>query len=182
MNGDCERYPRIVRRFGSATEFSVPFRTGRPKPVEPTRRWTLGLAMYCRNCAHAGCGAFHEHEKPSPPPSIEPGSALLPGMFGNGNQLRKLGTLPSGVRPCATPASQCPCSSMATLPFASRPAELDAPVWAGVARKPSLNGFASSSFCRVTPAWTQHGSLKLCVTIVFWTTALLQVFTASVSQ
>src|SRR3954467_5051980 len=103
-------------------------------------------------------------------------------MFGNGNQLRKLGILLSAVRLCVTPASQWPCSSIATLPLASRPAELPAPVCAGVARNPSLNGFASSSFFRYSPALTQHWSLKLCETIVFWTTVLLQILTASVCQ
>src|SRR5919198_1307614 len=160
MYGEPERNFSTVRRFRSATEDSVPFRTGSPKLVEPIRFWTLGLSMYVRNCAHAGSGAFHEHAKPSPPPSSEPGSALLPGTSGNGNQPRKLGILLSGVSGCITPGFQWPCSSIAALPFASSPAELVAPCCAGVARNPSWNGCASSSCCTYSPALAQHGSVK----------------------
>src|SRR5438045_1391198 len=106
MNGERERKLSTVRRFGSLTELSEPLSTGRPKLVEPMRRCTLRLSMYETNCAQAGCGAFHEQAKPSPPPSSEPGSALLPGTFGNGNQPRKLGTLSSAVSGCMTPGFQ----------------------------------------------------------------------------
>src|SRR6185503_7560540 len=127
MNGEPDRAASTAFRFGSVTELSVPFLTGRPKLVEPIRLWTLGLSTYARNCAQAGMGAFHEQEKPSPPPSSEPGSALLPGTFGNGNQPRKPGILLSGVRGCMTPGFQWPWSSIAALPLATRPAELVAP-------------------------------------------------------
>src|SRR3954469_24008069 len=106
MNGELDRAFSTDLRFGSVTELSVPLRTGSPKLVEPMRRCTPGLSTYARNCAHCGCGAFHEHEKPSPPPRSEPGSALPPGTFGNGNQPRKLGILLSGVRLCITPGFQ----------------------------------------------------------------------------
>src|SRR4051812_32025658 len=152
MNGERERNRSTVLRFGSLTELSVPFSTGRPKLVEPIRRCTLALSMYETNCAQAGCGAFHEQAKPSPPPSSEPGSALLPGTFGNGNQPRKLGILLSCVSGCIAPGFQWPCSSIAALPLATRPGELVAPCWAGVARKPSWKGLASSSCCTYWPA------------------------------
>src|SRR5580765_2236007 len=161
MNGEFDRAFKTVLRFGSVTDVSVPLRTGSPKLVEPMRFCTPGLSMYARNCAHCGSGAFAEQAKPSPPPSSEPGVALLPGTFGNANQPRKLGTFWSGVSGCMTPAFQCPCSSMATLPFASRPAELVGTCCAGVARKPSWKGFASRSCCTYAPALSQHGSLKL---------------------
>src|SRR4029079_9752661 len=178
MKGEIERAFRTVFRFGSVTELSVPFLTGRPKLVEPIRRCTLGLSTYVRNWAHAGCGAFQEHAKPSPPPSSEPGRALLPGTFGNGNQPRKLGTLLSGVRDCITPGFQCPWSSIAALPFATSPAELDAPCCAGVARNPFWNGPASSSCWRYAPAFVQQPLPKLYVTADDCITALLQSFVA----
>jgi hypothetical protein len=64
----------------------------------------------------------------------------------------------SVVRAVMTPGFQWPCSSIAALPLASRPAELPAPCWAGVARKPFWNGWASISFCVFCPALTKHGS------------------------
>src|SRR5215831_7245365 len=161
MNGEFERAFSTVLRFGSVTELSVPLRTGSPKLVEPTRLCTPGLSMYARNCAHCGSGAFTEQAKPSPPPSSEPGVALLPGTFGNANQPRKLGIFWSGVSGCMTPGFQWPWSSIATLPFASRPAELDGTCCAGVARYPSWKGFASSSCCTYCPAFSQQVSLKL---------------------
>ena len=160
MNGELERASSTDFRFGSLTELSEPFATGRPKLVEPMRRCTLRLLTYCRNCEHSGCGAFQEQAKPSPPPSSEPGRALLPGTFGNGNQPRKLGTVLSAVSGCMTPGFQCPCSSIAALPFATRPAELVAPCCAGVARKPAWNGPASAAGHEL-PRLSQHGSAKL---------------------
>ena len=147
MNGELERDFSTVRRFGSFTELSVPFRTGRPKLVEPMRLWTLGLSMYARNCAHAGCGAFHEHAKPSPPPSSEPGSALLPGTFGNGNQPRKLGIFWSGVSDCITPGFQWPWSSIAALPFATQAGRARRALLRGRREEAVLERLASSSCC-----------------------------------
>src|SRR6478609_8473366 len=161
MNGEFDRAFRTDLRFGSVTDVSVPFRTGRPKPDDPTCLCTAALSRYARNCAHCGSGAFTEQAKPSPPPSSEPGVALLPGTFGNANQPRKLGTLLSGVSGCMTPAFQWPCSSIATFPFASRPAELVATCCAGVARKPFWKGLASRSCCTYWPAFSQQPSLKL---------------------
>src|SRR5262245_17462964 len=161
MKGEFERAFSTVRRLGSVTELSVPLRTGSPKLVEPMRFCTPGLSTYARNCAHCGCGAFAEQAKPSPPPSSEPGVALLPGTFGNANQPRKLGILPFGVSGCMTPGFQWPCSSIAPLPFARRPAELVATCCAGVARYPSWNGLASRSCCTYWPALSQQRSLKL---------------------
>ena len=59
-----------------------------------------------------------------------------------------------------TPGSQWPCISMATLPVARRPEALVAPVWAGVDRKPALNGSVPMSASRSSPALTKHGSEK----------------------
>ena len=70
-----------------------------------------------------------------------------------------------------TPGSQWPCISMATLPVASRPEALVGPVWAGVDRKPLLNGLAAMSFCRSSPALTKHGSEKSRLFTASWSTS-----------
>ena len=59
-----------------------------------------------------------------------------------------------------TPGFQWPMSSMAASPFATRPAELPAPCWAGVPRKPSLNGSMPMNSWSCSPASTKHGSSK----------------------
>src|SRR6478735_3316428 len=58
-------------------------------------------------------------------------------------------------------------SSMATFPLARRPAELPAPCWAGVARKPSLNGSVLRNVSRSSPAVVKQESLKSCVDCAF---------------
>src|SRR5450432_502596 len=121
------------------------------------------LVKYYRNAAHAS-GALVEHEKPSPPPSAAPGSPLPPVIDGNGKKPISPSTVACwavGTSPMIVGISQSPCSSIAALPLATRPAELPAPCWAGVARKPVLKGFASSSFFRSSPALTKHGSVNL---------------------
>src|SRR5262245_29513465 len=100
--------------------------------------------------------------------------ALPPGTFGNGNHPSDFGILLSGVSGWMTPGFQCPCSSIAALPLPSSPAELVAPCWAGVARKPGWNGCMSISCCVYVPAFSQHGSEKLYVTADFCIVALLQ--------
>ena len=48
-----------------------------------------------------------------------------------------------------TPGFQWPCSSIAALPLATRPAELPAPCCAGVPRKPGWNGFGVEELLHV---------------------------------
>ena len=60
-----------------------------------------------------------------------------------------------------TPGSQSPCSSIAALPFATMPAELPAPTWAGVPRKPVWNGFVAMKDLSSLPAFMKHGALRL---------------------
>jgi hypothetical protein len=49
---------------------------------------------------------------------------------------------------------------MPALPLAIRPAELPAPCWAEVVRKPSLKGLVSAKALRSSPALVQQGSPK----------------------
>src|SRR3954469_10793709 len=114
-------------RFGSVTPDSEPLVTGRPAPLAPNFFCTSTLTMYLSNSTHSG-GAFLEQANPSPPPRAAVGSPADPGTPGKLNQPRKGGTFLSAVRPLITPGSQCPMSSMAALPLATRPAELPAPV------------------------------------------------------
>src|SRR3954471_5383241 len=161
MYGDFERRASSDLRFGSDTELEVPAATGRPMFRAAQRFCTPADTMYLRKSTHSG-GAFHEHEKPSPPPSAAPATPFAPGTDGNGNQPRFLPRpFLFGVRPFMTPGSQWPCSSIAALPLPIRPAELPAPCCAGVPRKPSWNGSAAISCCVCSPARSQHLSLKL---------------------
>ena len=56
-----------------------------------------------------------------------------------------------------TLGSQSPCSSIAALPSATMPAELPAPVWAGVFRKAGWNGLVAMNDLRSLPALAKHG-------------------------
>ena len=69
-----------------------------------------------------------------------------------------------------TPGSQSPCSSIAALPLATRPAELPAPCWAGVPRKPVWNGLVAMNVLRSSPALMKHGSLRLIAFIAAFST------------
>ena len=51
-------------------------------------------------------------------------------------------------------------SSIAALWLATRPAELPAPCWAEVVRKPLLNGLVAAKSWRSWPAFSQQGSSK----------------------
>src|SRR3954466_16103281 len=116
--------------------------------------------MYFRKSAQAG-PALTAHEKPSPPPSAVPGVPLPPSIDGNGNQLSFEANCLSSVSGIIVGSSQSPCSSIAALPLATRPAELPAPCWAGVPRKPDWNGLVARNAFVSSPALTKHGSSSL---------------------
>src|ERR1035437_1450261 len=115
--------------------------------------------MKFKNWTHAA-GAFFRQAKPSEPPIIALGSPEPPLTAGNANQPRSGKALVSGVREAITPGSHAPMSSMAALWLASMPAELPAPCWAEVVRKPVLNGSVEAKAFRSSPALVQQGSEK----------------------
>ena len=82
-------------------------------------------------------------------------------MLGKGNQSRSGSGFWSGVSEAMTPGSQAPMSSIAALWLATRPAELPAPCWAEVVRKPLLNGLVAAKLWTSWPAFSQHGSSKV---------------------
>ena len=122
--------------------------------------------MKLRKSAHS-FGALTEHEYPSTPPIIEPGSPWPPDSSGNGNHARSGSGFSSGVREAITPGSHAPMSSIAAWWLATRPAELPAPCWALVVRKPSLNGWVAAKSFRSSAAFSQQPSLKSLVSPVF---------------
>src|SRR3954447_25045712 len=115
--------------------------------------------MYFRKSGQDG-GAAVVQEKPSPPPSVTPGSPAPPSMVGNGNQPSLLAKSLSSVSAAMVPGSQSPCSSIAACPFATMPAELPAPCCAGVPRKPCWNGFVSRNLCMSSLALAKQPSLR----------------------
>src|SRR5674476_224847 len=92
---------------------------------------------------------------------IAVGSPWPPEIVGNGNHPRSGSGFWSGVREAMTPGSQAPMSSIAALWFATRPAELPAPCWAAVVRKPLLNGLVAANVARSWLAFSQHGSVNV---------------------
>ena len=78
-----------------------------------------------------------------------------------------------------TPGSQWPCISADTLPVASRPEAEVAPSWAGVARKPLLNGSVPTNCWTASPASTKHGSEKSSSAVAVASTSSEQVRTAA---
>src|SRR5579871_4909603 len=56
---------------------------------------------------------------------------------------------------------------MAAWPLATRPAELPAPVWAGVARKPVWNGLVFMKAVIASPAFTKQELLRLMELMAF---------------
>src|SRR5215218_1125224 len=162
---DCVAFA-IVCRTGSPRPASAPLTVGIPEPMPAKAFCTSGLTMYLRNSTHS-FGAFLEHENPSPPPIWVSWLPPAPGTDGKGNQPRKEGSFWSGVRVCMTPPFQWPMSSMAALPLASRPAELVAPSWPGVARKFGWNGLTPMKVFVSSPALTKHLSVKSCFVPAF---------------
>ena len=104
--------------------------------------------MYWRNWAQGGSAAPVVHDQPSPPPSTEVGSPWPPGTDGNGNQPSLESMLLSVVSLRTSRGSQSPCSSIATLPFASRPAELVGLLCAATPLNPPSNGFVARNEVR----------------------------------
>src|SRR4051794_934242 len=121
---------------------------------------TSVLATYLRKSAQAA-PPLTLHEKPSPPPSAVPGVPLPPATVGNGNQPSFEAYSLSSVSGIIVGSSQSPCSSIAALPLATRPAELPAPCCAGVPRNPVWNGCVARKFLRSCPALVQQGSSSL---------------------
>src|SRR6185437_7984664 len=95
------------------------------------------------------------------PPIIALGAPAPPGTAGKGNQPRSGSGFWFGVSVSIVPGSQAPCSSMAALWLASRPAEEPAPCCAEVVRKPAWNGLTFANAARSLPALVQHGSVNL---------------------
>ena len=81
-----------------------------------------------------------------------------------------------------TPGSQSPCSSMAALPLATMPAELPAPCWDAVPRKPGWNGLVFMNAWRSAPALRKHGLLTLIAFIAACATAVEQSRSAKYSH
>src|SRR4051794_23960926 len=131
-------------------------------PAAASLDCTSVLLMYFRKSGQDG-GAAVVQEKPSPPPSVTPGSPAPPSTVGNGNQPSLPARSLSSVSDAMVPGSQSPCSSIAACPLATMPAELPAPCCAGVPRKPSWNGFFASNAARSAPAFSQHGSSSFSV-------------------
>src|SRR5690349_11798290 len=120
---------------------------------------TSAPSMYFRKSAHAAV-ALVVQEKPSPPPSVVLGSPLPPLTAGKANQpsleLRFLSLVSAAI----VLGSQSPWSSIAALPLATIPAELPAPCWAGVPRKPGWKGLVAMKAFVSSPAFVKHGSLR----------------------
>src|SRR4029079_12572210 len=91
---------------------------------------------------------------------MAPGAPAPPSMLGNGNQSRSGSGCWFGVSEAMTPGSQAPMSCMGALWLAPSPAELPAPCWADVVRKPLLNGLVAAKLCTSWAAFSQQGSSK----------------------
>src|SRR4051812_17100292 len=155
MYGEALRYSCTVLSDGSwIAEIAFGFAGSVAVLVCTSLVCTSGLAMYFRKSAHAG-PALTAQEKPSPPPSAVPGVPLPPSTVGKGNQLSFEANCLSSVSGIIVGSSQSPCSSIAALPLAMRPAELPAPCCAGVPRNASWKGLVSRNFLRSSPAFTQ---------------------------
>src|SRR5216683_1048453 len=130
------------------------------------------LSMYFRKLAHAGSAAWVVQEKPSPPPSRVCGSPAPPATVGKGNQPSSEVRLLFVLRADMTPGSQSPCSSIAALPFATMPAELPAPCWAGVLREAVWNGLVFMKEVRSVPAFVKHGWFMSIELMACWRVAV----------
>src|ERR1700742_5006068 len=126
-------------------------------PEDTSCFWTDGESMYFRKSAHAAV-ALLVQENPSPPPSATFSSPLPPGTVGKRTQPSLALSCLSEVSAAMTTGSQSPCSSIAALPLATMPAELPAPCWAGVPRKPAWNGLVFRNARVSSPALVKHGA------------------------
>src|ERR1700678_3619895 len=136
--------------------------TGSPLSPGPTIcAWTDGESRYCRNSAQAwACCWVPVQEKPSPPPRTAVCEPAEPGVCGKGNQPSSPLRLLLVETPCMTDGSQSPWSSIAALPDATRPAELPAPCWEEVPRKPAWNGLVFRNAARLLLAWPKQAAPK----------------------
>src|SRR6266498_2794225 len=71
--------------FGSVTDDSLPFLTGRIAPLAPALLATLDVTRNLTKSTASG-GASRPIAKPSPPPNCSPGCPAPPLTVGNGNQ------------------------------------------------------------------------------------------------
>src|ERR1017187_5531309 len=163
-----------VFRGGRASADVAEGLAGRPTLAPTTFSCTGVLSTYFRKLAQAGSAAPVGHEKPAPPPRTRAGAPAPPVTAGNGNQPSCEVKLVLVVRPCITPGSQSPCSSMAAWPVETMPAELPAPAWDAVPRKPVWNGLVAMKVLRSWPAFTKHAALTL--------TALIAAFSVAVEH
>src|SRR3984885_8075308 len=158
--------------------------TGSPVWPGPTScAWTDGGSRDCRKSAQpCTCAVLPVQEKPSPPPRTAVCEPAVPGVCGKGNQpsseLRALLV----ETPCMTDGSQSPCSSIAALPDATRPAELPAPCWEEVPRKPVWNGLVFRNADRLVLAWPKHEAPKLSLLMAELTVACGQSRSAKYSH
>ena len=88
----------------------------------------------------------------------------------------------SVVSPLASPGSQSPCSSIATLPFASMPAELVGLLCAATALNPGSNGFVARNAVRSFVALEKHGALMFDEVMPCWMTEVEHSLTAKYSH
>src|ERR1700728_1538539 len=137
--------------------------TGSPAgPRPPICAWPDGESRYCRNSAQAwACCWVPVQEKPSPPPRTAVCEPAEPGVCGKGNQPSWLLRSLFVETPSMTDGSQSPWSSIAALPDATMPAELPAPCWEEVPRKPVWNGLVFRKAAMSVLAWPKHEAAKL---------------------
>src|ERR1700761_738435 len=136
--------------------------TGSPLAPGPTIcACSDGESRYCRNSAQAWAWAWVPvQEKPSPPPRTAVCEPAEPGVCGNGNQPSSLLRLLLVETPSMTDGSQSPWSSIAALPEETMPAELPAPGWEEVPRKPVWNGLVFRNAAMFVLAVAKQEALK----------------------
>ena len=145
--------------FGSVTEASAPFLTGRMPPLAPA---LLATSLVTRNLAKSSAsgGASLPNAKPSPPPNCSVALPAPPSTVGNGNQPRSESTSsPSFALAANVEGAHWPIRSIAALPLATVAASPPAPSH-GAARKPFWNGSMSISRLSSSPALTNPGESK----------------------
>jgi hypothetical protein len=103
--------------FGSVTELSVPFATGRIAPLAPPLLATAGLTRKWAKSTGSG-GASRPMANPSPPPNCSPCWPAPPLTAGNGNQPTSLPRpFLSLVLAAKVDGAHCPMRSMAARPL-----------------------------------------------------------------
>ena len=113
----CARASSTDFMFGSVTEVSAPFLTGRMPPLAPA---LLATSLVTRNLAKstASGGASLPNAKPSPPPNCSVACPAPPSTVGNGNQPRSARTAsPSFALAANVDGAHWPIRSIAALPL-----------------------------------------------------------------